>query len=220
MDFNEFKNYYKTYKKLPFNLYYNNNKILTDKQLLERYNKFIIDKEKKEIKNKEKYILNREKNYIKNKEKSIEYNEKQYLKNKERSKEKYIEYLNDNLNDTYLDKLKDEKWEQVRQKVFERDKGRCRLLSLLSYKEIDIIKNNDVNNLRAILDTTHIIPRSMSSNLYYNIDNLVLLNRYSHSLIDSYKHPITMLPITNNEREEFWIKIIGIDLWNWLNTNK
>lgn len=219
MDFNGFKNYYKTYKKLPFNLY-TNNRILTDKQLLERYNKFILDKEKKEIKSKEKYLLNKEKNYIKNKEKSIEYNEKLYLKNKERSKEKYIEYLNDILNDTYLDKLKDVKWEEVRQKVFERDKGRCRLLSLLSIKDLDTIKENDVNNLRTILDTAHIIPRSMSSNLYYNENNLILLNRYSHSLIDSYKHPITMLPITNIERDEFWIKIIGIDLWNWLNENK
>lgn len=220
MTLNEFKIYYEKNNRLPFNLYNNPNKKLTDKQLLDKFNKYNKGIEKSIIKNKENYLKNKEKNEIKNQEKYIENREKIYIKNKEKSKEKYIQYLNDILNDTYLDKLKDVEWEEIRKKVFERDKGRCRLLSLLSINDLNIIKENDANNLRNILDTAHIIPRSMSNNLYYNENNLILLNRYSHSLIDNYKHPITMLPITSIERDEFWIKIIGIDLWNWLNENK
>ena len=50
----------------------------------------------------------------------------------------------------------------------------------------------------------------------YNDKNVVLLNRYSHHNLDECCHPITGLPITKEEVDEWWKKILGEELFEVL----
>jgi hypothetical protein len=102
-------------------------------------------------------------------------------------------------------------WQEVADKVWKRDKGQCRLLSKLKIDNPDLYLyfiNNNLPSLYSKLDLAHIIPRSQSSELYYEPTNLILLNRISHGLIDTYHDPITGKSITKEEHEKWWRYIL------------
>lgn len=106
----------------------------------------------------------------------------------------------------------DPKWKEVADIVWKRDRGQCRLLSKLKVDNIDLYMyfiNNNLSSLYIKLDLAHIIPRSKSSELYYEPSNIILLNRVSHSLLDTYHDPITGKSITKEEHDEWWKYIIG-----------
>ena len=111
-------------------------------------------------------------------------------------------------------------WQGVADKVWKRDKSECRLLSKLKIDNPDLylyfIKNN-MKSLYTKLDLAHIIPRSQSAELYYEPSNIILLNRVSHSLLDSYHNPITGESINKVQHDEWWEYIIGNELWRKLN---
>ncbi|GAF79336.1 unnamed protein product, partial [marine sediment metagenome] len=46
---------------------------------------------------------------------------------------------------------------------------------------------------------------SQRPDLIYDIDNIVLVSRYFHSLLDTFCHPVTRKKITKEERLE-WLK--------------
>ena len=69
------------------------------------------------------------------------------------------------------------------------------------------------------IDIAHIIPRSVSQNAKDDRRNLMFLNRYSHSNLDSYKHPITGEKITRQERVEWIRKINGKEKLEGLQSN-
>jgi hypothetical protein len=46
--------------------------------------------------------------------------------------------------------------------------------------------------------------------------NVVLLNRYSHGMLDDMKHPLTGDPITYEERQAWWKRIAGDVQWDKL----
>lgn len=101
------------------------------------------------------------------------------------------------------------KWQEVRKKLFERDKS-CRVWMCLSQLEKSIILATFLDQLsmfKDIDDAAHIKARSTHPELYYELDNLVRINRYFHTLLDTHRHPVTQLPITAEERE-YWFKRI------------
>jgi hypothetical protein len=110
----------------------------------------------------------------------------------------------------------DAKWLALVDKLRIRDYNICRLLKILTKEEVDYMKQTYPLKLLSTLDSAHVIPRSKSKTLYYELDNLVLLNRVSHSFLDSYRHPVYGTPITLEERKNWWIKIIGLDLYKSL----
>lgn len=67
------------------------------------------------------------------------------------------------------------------------------------------------------LDGAHIISRQKAPFMKYDIDNVVMLNRYSHSMLDFMKNPIDGTPITKKEQDEWWKFIVGEERWNRLN---
>ena len=70
------------------------------------------------------------------------------------------------------------------------------------------------------LDVAHVIPRTSSKALYYEPDNLVLLNRVSHSLLDTYHDPITGVAIVPQQVEDYWKYIIGVEKYEELKEKK
>ncbi len=105
----------------------------------------------------------------------------------------------------------DQRWVEVRNQILERDKV-CRLWKVLTANEKEhILKNfsHDFFYLKDILDVAHIKPRSTHPELYYDPENLLLLSRYFHSLLDSYIHPVTRTSITSEERDVWFQRIVS-----------
>ena len=118
---------------------------------------------------------------------------------------------------------KDERWTEVSELVHKRDREQCRFLSKLKVDNPDKYMYFIHNNIRGLymrLDVAHVIPRTLSKALYYEPNNLVLLNRVSHSLLDTYHDPVTGKAITSRQVEDYWKYIIGVEKYEELKENK
>jgi len=109
---------------------------------------------------------------------------------------------------------KDLKWKKVKEAVRKRDKG-CRLCKILTVKEMLILKRK-AGRLLNFLDCAHIFPVGKYPILVYEKKNIVLMNRFSHHLLDDYKNPLTGDLLTKEEHTEWWIRIIGEKLYSEL----
>lgn len=109
-------------------------------------------------------------------------------------------------------KIGDEQWDEVSKFVHKRDNETCRLLIKLQIDNPEayryILSTYPFTNQ---LDLAHVIPRSNSKKLYYEKDNIILLNRASHSSLDTYHDPISGKSITKEEVQKWWMYIIGED---------
>jgi hypothetical protein len=130
--------------------------------------------------------------------------------------EKYVKAQNKKNTKVGKGTFEDPLWIEVSTTVHKRDKEQCRFLSKLKVDNPELyvyfIENN-LSSLYTKLDLAHIIPRSDSKALYYEPENLILLNRVSHSLIDMYHDPVTGKPITKQQREDYFRYIIGNELY-------
>lgn len=80
-------------------------------------------------------------------------------------------------------------------------------------KKSSVFRNSD---LEIIYDPAHIIGRGRSSKLAKDTDNIIMLPRYFHTFIDKYINPFTLKPLTSSEHEQLWIKIVGQERWDLL----
>ncbi len=150
---------------------------------------------------KEEYI-----NYYKDRGKTVDQigksnnplNERQLLT-------KYNKYVakEEKKNNSYV---VDEKWLETKQLVKDRDKGVCQLLNKLPFQIKQTLIENS-NGFYKILDPAHRISKGSSVSKKYEVSNVWTLNRYSHSNLDSYKHPIKGYNI-NKEEHDLWWQII------------
>ena len=106
----------------------------------------------------------------------------------------------------------DRLWQDVKAKVRTRDKNRDRLAITLSMKDYLILKKN-AGSLINRLDPAHILSVGSRPDLCYVPWNVVLLNRYSHECLDSFRHPVTGKAITKEEAMEWWKRIAGEAQW-------
>lgn len=98
----------------------------------------------------------------------------------------------------------DPKWQSLRLEILERDKS-CKLWMILTPEEKNHILHNYQDEFflfKKFFDTAHIIPKSVNKSLYYDKNNLVLIYRYFHRLLDQYMHPVYRTHISNIEREQ------------------
>ena len=140
--------------------------------------------------------------------------------NERELKTRYEKYIKPKKEKAQKGSWDDPLWQEVADKVWKRDKSECRLLSKLKIDNPELylyFVNNNMKSLYTKLDLAHIIPRSQSAELYYEPTNLILLNRVSHSLLDSYHNPITGEAINKVQRDGWWEYIIGNELWRKLN---
>ena len=118
---------------------------------------------------------------------------------------------------------KDEEWETCRKEVWLRDAGYfngntqnknwesvCRYWKSLSSTEKEIIKKNTLytNPNNSTIEVAHIKGKGSNPELYYDIDNLILISHTFHSLIDNYINPLTLKSMKREERDEIFEKIL------------
>lgn len=101
----------------------------------------------------------------------------------------------------------DADWRKVKDLVSERDKGMCRLLKVLTIPEALKLRKNAGGFLNKV-DAAHYRPVSERPDLIYEPNNLVCLNRYSHSNLDDFKDPLDGHCISADEVERWWRRIL------------
>lgn len=110
----------------------------------------------------------------------------------------------------------DDKWEELKSKL---DLTECQLIKRLKEeKQDEAIKELKKNAkwLLKTIDPAHIFSRSGYPYLKYELENVVPLNRFSHSCLDTMRDPITGKNITKEEHKLFWMFIAGIDVYKRL----
>ena len=103
----------------------------------------------------------------------------------------------------------DEQWKEVKDFIRKRDRNTCRLIRIVSIKEMMILKKNAPPHMLKTLDPAHILPVGSHPDYCYLTNNVVLLNHYSHSNLDNMKSPIDGKSITREERDSWWKRIAG-----------
>lgn len=106
---------------------------------------------------------------------------------------------------------KDIQWEELKENL---DFSECSLIKRLKeeqmYDEIYELKEKAGWLLKTI-DPAHVFPKGGYPYLKYDLDNVVPLNRYSHSCLDTMRDPISGEPIDKEKHELFWMFIVGIE---------
>ena len=103
--------------------------------------------------------------------------------------------------------------------VKRRDNYTCRLMRLLSNEERMYIHYSSFG-IDKKLDVAHVISRAQSPTLKYDIENMVLLNRYSHTNLDRYRDPVLGVPISQETVEKWWCFIVGEEIYTYLKSLK
>ena len=98
----------------------------------------------------------------------------------------------------------DKQWQKAKELVLERDRGVCRLLRVLSIPEAMKLKKNAGGMFLNNIDPAHYRSVSERPDLCYDPNNIVCLNRYSHSNLDDFKDPLDGHSITSREVENWW----------------
>ena len=91
------------------------------------------------------------------------------------------------------------------------------IIAFFDFLELQALDNN-AGYFAKIIDHAHVIRRSRAPKLKYDASNIVCLNRFSHSMLDNYRHPITGAQISEKEYEGWWKQIVGDSEYNRLIT--
>ena len=94
----------------------------------------------------------------------------------------------------------DERWLEVKERMHKRDGGHCRMFKIISAKEALVLKKKAGGLLQRV-DAAHFRAVSELPSSCYDVDNLVSLNRYSHSCLDECRDPIYGGSISREERD-------------------
>jgi hypothetical protein len=104
---------------------------------------------------------------------------------------------------------KDIEWEELKSHL---NLNKCSLLKRLEeegmLEEIEELKNN-ADWLMRTIDPAHIFPKGGYPYLKYDLDNVVPLNRYSHSCLDTMRDPISGEPIEKYKQLEEKVREYG-----------
>jgi len=104
---------------------------------------------------------------------------------------------------------------ELRKNIFARDHYYCRLDKILFKDEYKLLKEN-AQHLHILLDPAHVFGKGAYPHMRFDEDNIVVLNRYSHSMLDTQKNPLTGEAISKEEKIKWWIRIVGKELYQEL----
>lgn len=110
----------------------------------------------------------------------------------------------------------DDQWVAVQKIVRDRDQS-CRFVACLTLEEAHLAKQNDVW-APSVLDCAHVFGRGSYPFLKYDVDNVVLMSRRFHSAMDTYRDPVTGKPMSDDQRDAWWRRIIGNERFDKLET--
>jgi hypothetical protein len=135
----------------------------------------------------------------------------QYLRREENNKKKGEEQYNKI--EVYKEDLL---WKELKESL---DLRECRLVSILKKGNFNSILSDLKENskhLFYIIDPAHIFPKGVYPFLKYDKRNIIPLNRYSHSCLDTMRDPIYGNNISKEEHTEYWKRLVGEQLYNEL----
>lgn len=104
---------------------------------------------------------------------------------------------------------------KLRKEIERRDFHTCRLIPLLNKEERDLLFSN-CGILYRTLDAAHVFEKSAFPHMRYMKNNVVLLNRFSHNMLDQQKSPLTGKGITREMKDDWWKRILGKDYYEEL----
>lgn len=98
--------------------------------------------------------------------------------------------------------------QELRIRALQRYGNRC-MLYLRLPEELKEALEEYASFLFDTIDMAHILGRGAYPHLRLDLDNVVMLNRYSHTMLDQYRHPITGKMQNKKTTLEWWKYIIG-----------
>lgn len=107
------------------------------------------------------------------------------------------------------------KWNDIKSQVYKRDNHTCRLVVCLINDELKVLKEK-AGNFFKVLDPAHIFKVGSHPQIKFIPEYIVTLNRYSHSMLDSGKCPLTGKMIDPIEIESWWRRIVGTNFYDIL----
>ena len=142
-------------------------------------------------------------------EKQIKTRYKKYLQQEERKVKKFKEKRKKERESRYTIHV-DEKWENFKSQL---DLSKCSLLERFEgdpeYEVVLEVMKRRGGHLLKTIDPAHVFSRAEAPHMKYEVDNVVPLNRFSHSMLDTMRSPITGEPIDKKEHDEYWEFIVG-----------
>jgi len=85
---------------------------------------------------------------------------------------------------------KDYEWEQLKEIIKLRDMS-CLFVKIATIQELSILEKKEGWWLQKFTDGAHLISRAEAPSQIYNVNNVILLNRYIHSCLDQFINPLT-----------------------------
>lgn len=110
----------------------------------------------------------------------------------------------------------DIEWNNVVAEVFARDVNRCRAQRVFRVAEWQEFKMHAPRTLIATLDPAHVIPASKAGHMVYDVDNVVVMNRWSHDNLDHNRSPVNGKNLTKEEVHQWWARIVGVEKYKEL----
>ena len=95
-----------------------------------------------------------------------------------------------------------------------RDGNACRLLRILTTEEYNLWKSNYGG--QDTVDAAHVFGKGAYPWMRYVKENVVCLNRFSHSCLDTQRSPLTGKLISLEEHTYWWKRIVGEVTYNQL----
>ncbi|HPJ86580.1 MAG TPA: hypothetical protein PLU55_00540 [Candidatus Pacearchaeota archaeon] len=109
------------------------------------------------------------------------------------------------------------KWEELKREILIRDKNECRFYAIATKEEREVIDKMILENPKlAVRDGAHVLARSKCPEMIYDTDNVYTLYRGVHSAIDHLIDPITQKPMSYEQSQNYWKRIIGEQKYNEL----
>ena len=119
----------------------------------------------------------------------------------------YIKKWDKKYGDKNFDTLEDLSDDSKLSELVRKRDGVCRLLQVLSASEyLEWQKNH--NGIGYTADAAHVFGKNAFPWMRFDHKNVVLLNRFSHSCLDTGKSPINGKMISDEERMKWWQRIV------------
>lgn len=140
--------------------------------------------------------------------------------NERQLKRKWIQYQQRELNQAEKKKQKqyqkDEQWERLKTDIGKSCQLVARLYELGLNDALRELSDN-AGWLIKTVDGAHYKSRSRYPFMIYYADNVVPLNRFSHSMLDQCRDPISGELISKEEQEGWWELILGEEKYRRVN---
>lgn len=146
---------------------------------------------------------------------------RQTLKSKQceeeyKQKQCYNKYVDKKIKEWERDHT-DYEWLSLKEELKLRDNNQCRFYQIATVQERNILDKIIIGNkILSTLDGAHVISRSACKQMIYHTDNVYTLYRWVHQCLDNYIDPIKNIPITKEEIQIYWCRIIGEEKYNEL----